>query len=608
LSDTLAGNLALLRARFPELARLVSLGTDEEAAALAARVPTDWRVEPTPSGSPTLTVRGVPVHSRYNPLREAERALAEGSLASPDGMAFAGAGLAYLPELYAARNPNAPVAIVEPDLFLFLLCLSARDLSGLLSHERLTLVVGLAAPDANAVIEAAGLDSLPVHESPALAAPNAAWFAEWASIRKRNREKREINANTLRRFGGLWLRNMARNLGHMRDLAGIELIGNRFSGMPFVVLAAGPSLDRILPRLAELRERAVIVCVDTACRAASRAGVEPDFVVLVDPQYWNFRHLDGVSAPRSVLVTEAAAYPPVFRFPCRARLLAASLFPLGSYLEARTRPRGALGAGGSVSTSAWDLARVLGAGSIHMAGLDLGFPGRQTHFRGSVFEERTHADSTRLCPAETSGTAALYGAGPRPVPDYLGGTVLSDKRLILYAWWFESKLASHPEAPTFTLTPEGTRIPGFRVAAIEELLALPRIRPEIDRALDALAAEADRWTAPGPEKDARDHAFASALAELERDLAALKTLASRGARRCADERAGRTARKMDPAAFARELAEIDRAILANGAKEVSAMVFAAEPEAEADPLAASLATYRAIAEAADQNLRALKKD
>ena len=282
---------------------------------------------------------------------------------------------------------------------------------------------------------------------------------------------------------------MCKNLSVLRDLPGIASFADILADVPVLVLAAGPSLDRILPDLPRLRKRCAIIAVDTALRATLRAGVEPDFIVLVDPQYWNWRHLDGLSCPNSILITESAAWPAVFRFKTRATCLCSSLFPLGKFLEARTATRGELGAGGSVSTTAWDFARHLGATRIFMAGLDLGFPDRKTHFTGSIFEERAHTASLRLAPAETAGYHALYGAGPYPVSDYAGNPVLTDKRLILYAWWFESRLAGTRRTKRPRLPPRASGSPGLRSRASTLWPMVPR------RAIQLIRELRKPWTA-----------------------------------------------------------------------------------------------------------------
>jgi hypothetical protein len=601
-------NRSIFASRFPELASLLGLDTASGANALLASVPASYTLTGTGTGMPTLSVNGVFLHSRYDPEREAQRTVAAAMPSQAGGRVFAGVGLAYVPELYARSAPDSSIVLVEPDIFVFALCLAARPLDALLAHEKLYIIAGMPAREVCGFLEKTGLDDLSIAENPALEAPSRQWFEEFRSLRKRNKEKREINANTLRRFGDLWLRNMCRNLGEMRDRDGIATMEGIFASIPVLVLAAGPSLDRILPRLRELRQKAVIVAVDTAVRACVRAGVEPDFIVLVDPQYWNWRHLDGQDCPSSILITESATWPAVFRFNCRAIFLCSSLFPLGKFIEARIGQKGELGAGGSVSTTAWDFARYIGARAIFMAGLDLGFPDRKTHFTGSIFEDRTHTASNRLATAETAGYLALYGAAPYPVPDYLGRTVLTDKRLILYAWWFESRLAATSGVRTATITPEGVRIPGFEVASIDGILALPDVRPRIEEILASIANGAGRQSRP--EKNEK---FDNAVTELVRALGELKDLAVKGIALCEPA----AAKSHDQRKIFADLDRLDLKILAHPAKDIVAMLLSDANKAATgedslqapieDALRASSTLYRKIRDACDRNLAMIGK-
>ena len=55
------------------------------------------------------------------------------------------------------------------------------------------------------------------------------------------------------------------------------------SGMPAVVLGAGPSLDVSLPWLNSFQDRCLIFATDSALGACARCGIVPDFAVNIDP-------------------------------------------------------------------------------------------------------------------------------------------------------------------------------------------------------------------------------------------------------------------------------------------------------------------------------------
>ncbi|ULQ59412.1 hypothetical protein K7I13_13160 [Brucepastera parasyntrophica] len=101
-------NRQLFSARFPELALFLGLSTAAEAEKKLQAVPEIYKIEKTAAGSPTLIVNSIAVHSRYNPVRDAERALAGSELFNNSGCLFAGGGLGYLPEQFSLHFPDSP--------------------------------------------------------------------------------------------------------------------------------------------------------------------------------------------------------------------------------------------------------------------------------------------------------------------------------------------------------------------------------------------------------------------------------------------------------------------------------------------------------------------
>jgi hypothetical protein len=240
--------------------------------------------------------------------------------------------------------------------------------------------------------------------------------------------------------------------------------------------------------LPELADRAVVVAVDTAVSMAEARGVTPDIAVVVDPQYWNARHLDRVEPSRTILVAESSTHRSVFRHFRTPHLFCRSLFPLGQVVESAIGELGALGTGGSVSTTAWDLTRFAGCRPIFVAGLDLGFPDGQTHFRGSFFEQLAVSRGHRLHPAEQTIHGYIRSAAPFEVPATGAGTVLTDKRMDLYRSWFERQLADPECPPTFTLSSGGARIAGMSLESAERLREWPVCRTRIESLMDGITS------------------------------------------------------------------------------------------------------------------------
>jgi hypothetical protein len=526
----LHGNLDALAGRFPELASIVAGASELELEARAAS-----------SGEASArNASGAWLHSSRDPRAEAKALAAavlgsaSGSAACADKALLLGLGLGYGAEACLEAGAES-VVVCEADAASLKAAFRMRDMRALLADERFGLVVGGEPEGVISALELSGGNRAGILEIKAVTSAFPEWFERARAAAGRWNAKGAVNENTLQRFGRLWVRNLARNLNVAASSPGVERLEGLFAGssgaapIPALVLAAGPSLDLVLPHIREISRRALVVCVDTALRSLLRFGVEPDFLVVVDPQYWNWRHLAGLESPLSFLVSEAAAWPAVFRSSHRGTFLGGSLFPLGRRIEAFAGEKGRLGAGGSVATSAWDLCRIMGCGSVWMAGLDLSYPGGRTHAAASLFEQRALASGCRLSPASSAQAAALVGGHSYDAPSANGGSVRTDQRMSLYAWWFESRFTRPLSPPTISLCPDGLAIPGFLQGRLDDLLASPERRSEIEERLARAAAMR-------PREGSREEA-AAGLAELRGRLEHMEraSQAAQAAARCGRE-------------------------------------------------------------------------
>ena len=479
-------NRVALQVHHPEVARRLAEVPEEEG-----RV----QVIPTSSGTPTAKSRGLSIHSRHDPRAEAERQVARDVDEKTSAVVVLGFGLGYAAEEVWRRFPELPILVLEPDASLFAAALQSRDLTGLLSDERVFFLVASKPEEVSALLPAlplarpAFLRLRPAIES------YPGWFRVAEEVVQSWLLRREINLNTLNRFGRLWVRNLVRNMRSFLRAPGISRLQGLCTGLPSLVIAGGPSLDHVVPYLSSLRERLVIISVNTPLARCAEAGVQPDFAVVVDPQYWASRFMDWTQ-PHSrageaeeaarIIVAEPSTHPRLLRSSVPASrgqatlYLCSSLFPLGETLEAAVGQKGKLGAGGSVATAAWDLARHLGASPIYTAGLDLGYPGMRTHCKGVFTEELWLSACGRLRPLEASSFGYLREIGLFLVPSAAGGSTPTDRRMLLYKWWFENQLTMHPEARTFTLSPDSVAIQGMPLTRLSEVLSFPPVRQEID--------------------------------------------------------------------------------------------------------------------------------
>jgi hypothetical protein len=327
-----------------------------------------------------------------------------------------------------------------------------RDLTALLNRVPLIFALGTEAHVAEAALQAAGRVGafIPCR---ALASIESAWYAETLRRVTLWQSQDAVNTATLKRFGKRWERNLQANVALRSRAPGVgQLAGTE--KRPVLLVAGGPSLDDTASFLPSLAQKCIVVAVDTAICFLSRLAITADFIVSVDAQYWNFRHLDRAPVQNTTLIASPEAYPALFRLPWRAIYLTAP-----PRTEAPHPDR--LAAGGSVATTAFDFARRLSPGApLYIAGLDLSFPHLATHFKGALFEKRALSAANRFAPSETASFHALRAGFPYWARAAGGGRVLTDKRLSLYALWFETALRD-TRAPVYSLSSNGLAISGL---------------------------------------------------------------------------------------------------------------------------------------------------
>jgi hypothetical protein len=585
--DVYAKNMTALQRFFPVLEQKLS----ETAAE-------DIVIETAASGEATARFDGRYLHSARDPVREARR-LAAAAAANAAGSAaetafvLLGFGLGYTAEAAADLSPQSLIIVVEKRPGILRAAFQCRDLSGLLA-KRVIFVLGDDSAAINTALRTAP-KKLSIIRNSAVQAADCEFYREVERNIENWRTKEKVNEATLRRFGKRWIKNQAANLEAIRDLPGVGLLAGQFD-FPVLLLAAGPTLSGLKGKIAALKDRCIIVAVDTALRflmyedAAPDAAPNPapDFVVSVDPQYWNTRHIDRCLPEESVLIAESAVYPAVLRGRTAGRtFLCGSLYPLGSFIEARTGAKGRLGSGGSVASAAWDFSAALisraAAPSIFIAGLDLAFPALATHYKGALFEESAHITANRFLPAETKSFHALQDAAPFFAKDADGNRVLTDTRLNLYASWFENRLANINNYRNSRLSSGGLAIKGLETVKIEDVLALPPCRAAIkSRIKQVLDDIFQKWNSK-TEAKARALRYKTACTALVNGLeAAAQTARSVLSEISAFERCNHFGDLSKEAALLKKIRPLNDSLLESEIKSIAGFLLPA-PSAAAPP-------------------------
>ncbi|MBE7557541.1 DUF115 domain-containing protein [bacterium] len=322
------------------------------------------------------------------------------------------------------------------------------------------------------------------------------------------------------------------------------------SGKPVIVVAAGPSLDKNVHLLADARDRAFILCVDTSYRNLIRRGIVPHAVVSIDARDNSYKHFAGIPEPTGArLIFDPESNPlTVSSFAGPRLAVGLSKSHLTRWLDEICGGKGQVQKGSNVMLAAFHIAQAGGAAPIILIGCDLAYPreGGTTHagetafnmrFRrverdGKVFFQKPHFDDPGKI--DEFEVRMVEGVDGQPVPTI--------PQLYTYLSMLESEVAQR-RSRVIDATEGGARIAGTEILPLAEALErycpaggvpLPEALPEFS-CLDGRARVKAELSALAEALERSGRSAEEGLrlcARLERALAA-------GEREDAAQRAGR---------------------------------------------------------------------
>ncbi|MFN3603294.1 MAG: motility associated factor glycosyltransferase family protein [Leptonema sp. (in: bacteria)] len=256
-------------------------------------------------------------------------------------------------------------------------------------------------------------------------------------------------------FETLWFRNIFCNLHFLKKdhpYLFLNFYKNKFDSVPFVIVGAGPSLRFSKKILEEVSNKAFILATDASVKPLLRMGIIPDAIHILDAQIHSYFHLRGVDLRNQIIFADIVVHPFLIR----------NLKPLGWVFSTTTKYKilsdgriqkenlygiqilekifgciGSLQSGGSVSTSAFEIARFLGAKTILLIGMDLSWTNRQLHCVHTHHYEKWFSESDRTKTIEMFNEGLFQKRIKEKVQGIKRPFTYGDAVLNLYKFWFE---------------------------------------------------------------------------------------------------------------------------------------------------------------------------
>jgi hypothetical protein len=241
------------------------------------------------------------------------------------------------------------------------------------------------------------------------------------------------------------MRNLLQNADIYATRGGIAELAGACAGRPAIVVSAGPSLQRNLALVDDpaVRERCVIIAVQTVLKTLLARGIRPHFVTALDYSEINRRFYEGLTAEQVegiTLVVEPKVNPSVL-MAWPGKVLCTGDATIDLLLgEKLARPHGSIRQGATVAHLAYYLARHLGCDPVGLVGQDLGFTDGQYYAAGAAIHAIWAAEVNEFKSLELMEWQRIVRMGPhlRRVRDTLGREMFTDSQMHSYLAQFET--------------------------------------------------------------------------------------------------------------------------------------------------------------------------
>ena len=210
----------------------------------------------------------------------------------------------------------------------------------------------------------------------------------------------------------------------------------------WIIVGGGPSFDENIEYLKDNKNKKTIIAASTILGRMLAHNVEPDIVVVIDPQKRTYGHMKDVNNHNPILIISENAY---WEFAEQYQGETYIAITAGNFYAKHERDaRDKLSIQGTVSAFAIEIAAFAGAERIELVGVDLSFPNGNSHAEGTMDAHKV--DCTNLY----------------KVPAVDGTEVYTDSLFKMYIDDMERLIEQYKEIEFYNMSKHGALIQGCK--------------------------------------------------------------------------------------------------------------------------------------------------
>ncbi|MCK5706926.1 MAG: motility associated factor glycosyltransferase family protein [Candidatus Aureabacteria bacterium] len=429
---------------------------------------------------PTISYQNRFIHSRRHPLKEAEKYCQSNHVFPNDFIVLYGYGLGYHVQSLAEKlSEEGYLYVIECNFDILKAAFSIVDQTSIINNDNVTIITGKDDIDVASRLDQEvfwALENIDDERKKILFFnPSLDAIPKKFSRIKDTFEIFSFQKRARYVLGEKMVENLKNNISTLVDSYSISSIKNTCNDLSAILIGAGPSLDKVIPYLKKYKERAFIFSVDSSVKPLYNNGIEPDFVVSVDPKdesIYNFTNIEELSN----LVVLPSSSTKVMNVKSKRIFSLIQEFSLAREICGDAfDTKGLTKAGGSVSCIMFDVAAQMGFDNIILAGMDYSFPGWKFYATDTPEFKKQVNSVNRFNSIETMSYDAirsqklffLNNSNGIPVPTY--------QSLYSYARSMEHLIEKYDTANVYNLFSEGVHLKDtkniFFEEELEELMA-----------------------------------------------------------------------------------------------------------------------------------------
>jgi hypothetical protein len=441
--DRFEKNLCLILKRNKRLYELI-----REQKSLVDILEDGYSIEYTSCGMPTLALydkeKKYYLHSNGQVFHEAGMLAREWFSNDKSEYIIYGLGLGYHVMELIDLDETITIKVFESDLNIIQLACAFSDMEKIIASDRVELIYDPMFKYLSEETQNMGEDTSCVIHYPSIRnvqdirtkSQLEEYFVSYSSV---NNQLHKLN------------NNFKRNILHCDE--SVETIREKFAGKDIFIVAAGPSLDKNYMKLKDISKNSIILSTGTVYKKLLYAGIKPDYIIIIDANQGVYTQIEGTDESDIPLIYLSTVYHKVVENYKGKKYIVLQNGYKKAEMHATKMGYMLFETGGSVSTTALDIALQFDCKRIIFLGLDLAYSNNQDHAMDTPSVNEITSDNFRL------------------VDDIYGQKVSTSKNLDIYRKWIEKRIKDVRDVKIIDATEGGAKISGMIIAILNDVIS-----------------------------------------------------------------------------------------------------------------------------------------